>query len=74
MAGRDWTPAEDLRPGVPLLKEQPEKTLDGKVWTHVVAFNWPAPGYTQITERWDGTLVPDHGRVYALPELEDDGA
>lgn len=77
MAAKDWSPAEDLRPGVALLKAQPEQTAGGKVWTQIVAFNWPAPGYTQmtITERANGTLVPDHGRVYALPERdEDDGA
>lgn len=73
----DWSFAEDRRPGVQFNTHQPERTIYGRVWTQVVVFNWPAPGFTQmtITERCDGTMVLDHGRVYALPELEgDDGA
>lgn len=72
---RDWSPAEDLRPGHPFAKTQPEVTARGKVWTQIVCLHWPAPCFTQmtITEREDGTIVPDHGRVYQVPS-EDDGA
>lgn len=74
---RDWTPAEDRRPGLALLTQQPEVVVGGKRWTQLVTFNWPAPGYTQmkITETPDGTLLFDHGRVYELQIPEDeDGA
>ena len=70
----DWSPAEDLRPGPTLVREQPEKTPNGDMWTQVVTFNWPAPGYTQMTIReWGNTYWVGHHRVYQI-DLEDDGA
>lgn len=74
--GRDWTPAEDRRPGIALLAHQPEVVSGGKQWTLLTTFNWPAPGYTQmrITEAHDGTLVFNHGRVYELQIPDEDGA
>lgn len=71
----DWTPAEDLRPAIPLLKVQPEHTSRGKVWTQMVAFNWPAPGYTQMTIREvSGDYLLGHGRVYEITKDDEDGA
>jgi hypothetical protein len=71
----DWSFAEDMRPAVPLLKEQPEKTPRGDVWTQIVCFNWPAPGYTQMTLRdCAGDLLIGHGRVYEIPKSDEDGA
>lgn len=70
----EWSPAEDLRPALPLLREQPEHTARGDVWTQIVVFPWPAPGYTQMTIRdCSGEFLIGHGRVYPLT-LEDDGA
>lgn len=70
----DWTPAEDLRPALALIKKQPEKTARGDVWTQVVVFPWPAPGYTQMTIRdCAGDYLIGHGRVYPLT-IDDDGA
>lgn len=73
---RDWSPAEDLRPGLPLTKQQPERTARGDVWTQIICFNWPAPGFTQMTIRdCSGELLIGHGRVYPVPtEDHDDGA
>lgn len=73
----DWSFAEDMRPAVALMKIQPEHTARGKVWTQLVAFNWPAPGYTQMTIREvSGDYLLGHGRVYEIPKPdgEDDGA
>ena len=72
----DWTPAEDLRPASSLLKIQPEKTARGSVWTQIVVFNWPAPGYTQMTIREvGGDYLIGHGRVYEIPKADgEDGA
>jgi hypothetical protein len=71
----DWTPAEDMRPALALLKQQPEKTSGGDLWTQVVVFNWPAPGYTQMTIRdCAGDLLVGHGRVYPLTIESEDGA
>jgi hypothetical protein len=71
----DWSPAEDLRPAIPLLKEQPEKSPRGDVWTQVVVFPWPAPGYTQMTIRdCSGEYRIGHGRVYPLDIEAEDGA
>ena len=70
----DWSPAEDLRPGPRLIREQPEQTPQGRMWTQVVTFHWPAPGYTQMTIREDGeTFCIGHHRVYHI-DTEDDGA
>lgn len=70
----DWSPAEDLRPGIPMTTTQPEKTARGDVWTQMVAFNWPAPGWTQMTIRdCSGEILIGHGRVYAIA-VEDDNA
>ena len=71
----DWSPAEDLRPAMQMTKDQPEKSARGLVWTQLVAFNWPAPGWTYMTIRdCAGDVLIGHGRVYALPADEDDGA
>ena len=70
----DWSYAEDMRPAVPLMKVQPERTARGDVWTQIVVFNWPAPGYTQLRIReCAGDLLIGHGRVYqiTMPETED---
>ena len=71
----DWSPAEDRRPAIPMTKAQPEKTARGYVWTQIVVFPWPAPGYTQMTIRdCSGDLLLGHGRVYPLCVEEEDGA
>lgn len=68
----EWSPAEDLRPAMPMVNTQPEKTARGNVWTQIVAFNWPAPGWTQMTIRDDdGTLRLGHGRVYEISKEDD---
>lgn len=73
--GSDWTPAEDLRPGLPLTKQQPERTARGDVWTQIICFHWPAPGFTQMTIRdCSGELLIGHGRVYQVPTQDEDGA
>lgn len=71
----DWSPGEDLRPAIPLVRQQPELTAKGYVWTQIVVFPWPAPGYTQMTIRDCGNqLLIGHGRVYPLVVEEEDGA
>ena len=71
----EWSPAEDLRPAFPLFKRQPEQTARGAVWTQVVCFNWPAPGWTHMTIREvAGDYLLGHGRVYQIPKDEDDAA
>lgn len=71
----DWSPAEDMRPAIPLTGEQPEKTARGFVWTQIVVFPWPAPGYTQMTIRdCGGEYLLGHGRVYPPRAEEEDGA
>lgn len=68
----DWTPAEDRRPAIPLVAVQPERTARGEVWTQIVVFNWPAPGWTQMTIRdCSGQFLIGHGRVYPLTPDED---
>ena len=68
----DWSPAEDLRPAMAMTREQPEKSPRGPVWTQLVAFNWPAPGWTYMTIRdCSGEYLIGHGRVYPLPSDED---
>lgn len=77
MAARDWSFAEDMRPGIPFTKEQPERTARGDVWTWIVAFNWPAPGISQVTIReCSGDLLIDHGRVWPVGTAseQEDGA
>jgi hypothetical protein len=76
MVSRDWSPAEDLRPGLPMTKQQPERTTRGSVWTQIVCFRLdethPA-SFTQLTIRSvAGDVLVGHGRVY--PITEDDGA
>ena len=71
----DWSLAEDRRPGLPLTRTQPETTARGRVWTQLVTFPWPAPGFTQMTIRdVNGDWLVGHGRVYEVPKDEDDGA
>lgn len=75
MAMADWSPAEDRRPAIALVGQQPECTGRGYVWTQIVVFPWPAPGYTQMTIRdCGGQLLLGHGRVYALTVEDEDGA
>lgn len=77
MTMSEWSPAEDLRPAISLLKDQPEKTSRGDVWTQVVCFNWPAPGWTYMTIRQcSGDYLLGHGRVYEIPKPDEneDGA
>lgn len=70
----DWSPAEDLRPAIAFNRKQPERTARGDVWTQIVVFPWPAPGWTQMTIRdCSGEYLIGHGRVYPLT-IEDDGA
>jgi hypothetical protein len=72
----EWSPSEDMRPGIALTRTQPELTPKGYVWTQIVVTNWPAPGITQMTIRYDGgQYLLGHGRVYPIPPKdEDDGA
>lgn len=71
----DWSPAEDMRPAIPVFKDQPRLTAKGYVWTQFVTFQWPAPGYTQMTIRDDGhQYLIGHGRVWPLTVDGEDGA
>lgn len=75
MVDRDWTPAEDLRPGIAFAKTQPEVTARGNVWTQIICFHWPCRGYTQMTIRdVNGDYLIGHGRVYPMPPHEEEGA
>ena len=74
----DWSPQEDLRPGVQMLRVQPEKTARGQVWTQLIWFELDGKKYyTQLTIRdcQDEWLL-GHGRVWPLTGKEDenDGA
>ena len=73
MAG-DWSPGEDLRPGTRLLRDQPELTARGKVWTQIVWFELNGTkAYTQLTIREvAGDYLIGHLRIW--PIVEDDGA
>lgn len=70
----EWTPGEDLRPGPKLLREQPEMTARGKVWTQLTWFELDgARCYTQLSIRdVDGDVLVGHGRIW--PVTEEDGA
>jgi hypothetical protein len=70
----EWTPSEDLRPGAKLLREQPEKTPRGLVWTQLTWFELDGTrAYTQLTIREvsDDFLI-GHGRIW--PVVDEDGA
>lgn len=70
----EWNPAEDLRPGTKLLREQPEKTARGFVWTQLTWFELDgAKAYTQLSIRdVSGEIRISHGRIW--PVTEEDGA
>lgn len=70
----EWTPGEDLRPGAKLLREQPEMTARGKVWTQLAWFELDgAKCYTQLSIREvSGDVLVSHGRIW--PVTEEDGA
>lgn len=34
----EWTPGEDLRPGAQFIRDQPEKTGRGEIWTWIISF------------------------------------
>lgn len=80
----DWSPAEDLRPGLRLGIAQPEKTPRGDLYTFVVKFRSTdlEPGedevscYTQMTIRdCSGEYITTEGRYYTPPRQEpEDGA
>ena len=74
----EWSPGEDLRPGVQMFRVQPERTARGDVWTQLIWFELNGEKYhTQLTIReCGGDVLIGHGRVYPLapkPE-ENDGA
>ena len=78
----DWSPAEDLRPGLRFQRTQPEKTARGDVYTFVVTFRsqqlkpseQDLPCYTQMAIRdCSGEFITTEGRIYSPPR-EDDGA
>ena len=69
----EWTPGEDLRPGAKLLREQPETTGRGKVWTQLVWFELDGSRcYTQLTIRdCSGEVLIGHQRIW--PVTDEDG-
>lgn len=71
----DWSIDEDRRPGKPLVRSQPEMTAKGYQWTWLIEVNWPAPGRVQIYIRdCSDHFAIDHGRVFPLQGLDEDGA
>lgn len=69
----DWSEHEDRRPGVQMLRKQPEHTARGKVWTQLIWFELDGKKYhTQLTIRdcQDEWLL-GHGRVWPLAETEE---
>lgn len=65
----EWTPEEDCRPGFPFLRQQPEQTEHGSVWTQIVSFQMDELplSYTQMRLRLiAGQLLLSHGRVYPV--------
>jgi hypothetical protein len=71
----DWSPAEDMRPGLALIRTQPEITPRGLVWTQLAMFELNGVrAYTQLKIRdCSGDLLLDHGQIWPLV-VEDDGA
>ncbi len=69
----EWNPAEDLRAGAKLLREQPETTARGKVWTQIVWFDWHGTrAYTQLTIRdCSEEILIGHGRIWPVVDGED---
>lgn len=70
----DWTIEEDGRAGAALIRQQPEITPRGRLWTQLIEVNWPTEGRTQLMIReCSGDILIDHGRVFPLraPEHED---
>lgn len=80
----DWSPAEDLRPGIRFQEQQPEMTARGELWTFVVVFRGSQlyelglgdfTCYTQMTVRdCSGEYVTDHRRIYSPSQESEDGA
>jgi hypothetical protein len=70
----EWSPGEDLRPGTRLLRNQPEKSARGLVWTQITWFELDgAKAYTQLTIREvSGDYLLGHGRIW--PVADEDGA
>jgi hypothetical protein len=80
----EWTPGEDLRPGRSFVRDQPEKTGRGDIWTWIIAFgstelkpsNPSVRCYQQFQVRdCSGQYITTEGRIYS-PESEEaeDGA
>ena len=75
----EWSPGEDLRPGMRLLRDQPEITTRGRVWTQLIWFELhdgelDGRFYTQLMIReTSGDLLIDTGRIWPVV-TEDDGA
>ena len=70
----EWSAGEDLRPGTRLLRDQPETTTRGKVWTQLTWFELDGTkAYTQLTIReCSGEYLLGHGRIWPL--TDEDGA
>lgn len=72
----DWSPAEDLRPGLKFRTRQPEPTPRGDIYTFVVTFRShdiepdepDLPCYTQMAIRdCSGEYITTHGRIWSPP-------
>lgn len=74
----EWNRDEDGKPGARLVRNQPEPTARGWVWTHRVSFDWPQRGYTYVSIRDCGDYVFEACNLYStngeLIKAEDDGA
>lgn len=66
--GTEWSPAEDMRPGVQMFRVQPESTHRGKVWTQLVWFELDGSQYyTQLKIReCSGDILVEHGRIWPV--------
>jgi hypothetical protein len=82
----DWSPAEDMRPGVQLTRKQPELTSRGRLWTQLTFLElngfrldggvvYGLKAYTQLKIRdCDGDVLVGHGDIRPVVVPEDDGA
>lgn len=75
----DWNKREDQQPGQQLIRQQPEATTRGLLWTQLIEIDWPCPvpSRTQLIVReWEGKVFIDHGRIFPLvsTHVEDDSA
>jgi hypothetical protein len=72
----DWSVEEDMQPGALLVRDNPEVTPRGNVYTWLVEMQWPTPSKTQLYVRDCGDILVSHGRIFPLvsTRADEDGA